>query len=77
MVIDPVYSIVFASHQLPDGPTARSVRSLGANSGPSAPDPRVTGTTGIAAALNARGVPAARGGQWRAIQVRRVLARFS
>ena len=37
----------------------------------------ITGTTGIAAALNARGVPAARGGQWRAIQVRRVLARFS
>jgi transposase-like protein len=36
----------------------------------------ITGTTGIAAALNARGVPAARGGQWRAIQVRRVLARF-
>ena len=37
----------------------------------------ITGTTGIAAALNARGVPAARGGQWRAIQVRRVLTRFS
>jgi hypothetical protein len=40
-------------------------------------DEGITGTTGIAAALNARGVPAARGGQWRAIQVRRVLARFS
>ena len=37
----------------------------------------ITGVTGIAAALNARGVPAARGGQWRAIQVRRVLTRFS
>jgi hypothetical protein len=37
----------------------------------------ITGVTGIAAVLNARGVPAARGGQRRAIQVRRVLTRFS
>ncbi|WP_348642433.1 recombinase family protein [Methylobacterium sp. WL2] len=29
---------------------------------------------GIAAALNARGIPAARGGAWTATQVRRVLA---
>ncbi|WP_415623875.1 recombinase family protein [Methylobacterium mesophilicum] len=34
-----------------------------------------TGTTslgGIAAALNARGIPAARGGAWTATQVRRI-----
>jgi DNA invertase Pin-like site-specific DNA recombinase len=37
----------------------------------------ITSANGIAAALNFQGVPAARGGLWRAIQVQRVLARFS
>ncbi|MGE7417006.1 recombinase family protein [Methylobacterium tarhaniae] len=37
---------------------------------------RASGTTtlrGIATALNERGIPAARGGRWSAVQVRRVL----
>lgn len=41
---------------------------------------RAAGTTslsGIAAALNARGIPTARGGQWSAMQVSRVLARVA
>lgn len=41
---------------------------------------RATGTIsqgGIAAALNARGIPAPRGGAWRDVQVRRVLERLS
>jgi hypothetical protein len=34
----------------------------------------VTNLGGIAAALNARGIPAARGGAWSATQIRRVQA---
>jgi DNA invertase Pin-like site-specific DNA recombinase len=33
----------------------------------------VTSATGIAKALNARGIPATRGGQWQAVQVQRIL----
>lgn len=36
----------------------------------------VTSLKGIADALNARGIPTARGGQWQAVQVKRVLARI-
>jgi len=35
----------------------------------------ITTLKGIAAALNARGIATARGGQWDATQVRRILAR--
>ncbi|GEP02280.1 recombinase family protein [Methylobacterium oxalidis] len=35
----------------------------------------VTSASGIAAALNAQGIPTARGGQWQAVQVQRVLAK--
>ena len=36
----------------------------------------ITSPAELAAQLNARGIPAARGGQWRRGQVRRVLARM-
>ena len=36
-----------------------------------------TSLRAIAAELNRRGIPAARGGEWQASQVRRVLARLS
>lgn len=36
----------------------------------------ITSATGIAKALNERGIPTARGGEWQAIQVQRVLARL-
>ncbi|KMO21621.1 recombinase family protein [Methylobacterium platani] len=36
----------------------------------------ITSASGIAAALNAKGIPAARGGEWQAIQVQRLLARL-
>ncbi|WP_374302889.1 recombinase family protein [Ferrovibrio sp.] len=37
----------------------------------------ISGYTAIAATLNARGIPTARGGSWQASQVRRVLSRVS
>jgi Recombinase len=33
----------------------------------------VTSATGIAKALNERGIPTTRGGQWQAVQVQRIL----
>ena len=36
----------------------------------------ITSANGIAKALNERGIPTAKGGQWQAVQVQRVLARL-
>ena len=47
------------------GPTIAELRAAG-----------ITSATGLAIALNERGIPTARGGQWQAVQVQRVLARL-
>ena len=51
----------FAANVLP---VIRSIQATG-----------VTGLAGIAAALNARGIPTARGGRWHVSSVRNVLRR--
>jgi DNA invertase Pin-like site-specific DNA recombinase len=58
--------------------TAEAARRFAANVAPvirQVQDSGVASLRGIAAALNARGVPTARGGRWAATQVRAVLAR--
>ena len=47
------------------GPTIAELRAAG-----------ITSATGLAKALNERGIPTARGGEWQAVQVQRVIARL-
>ncbi len=47
------------------GPTIAELRAAG-----------ITSATGLARALNQRGIPTAKGGRWQAVQVQRVLARL-
>ncbi|WP_457798921.1 recombinase family protein [Methylocystis sp. S23] len=67
-----------------DSAAGRAARAAQADNraadlGPIIADLRSTGVTslgGIAAALNEKGIPTAKGGKWQAVQVQRVLARL-